>query len=52
MDDVLAQVTADVDDAIVRIRSYAPGSTVSVTVDLPTGGSKTFQVILGSAPSH
>ena len=38
--------------AIVRIRSYAPGSTVSVTVDLPTGGSKTFQVILGSAPSH
>ena len=36
---------------IVRIRSYAPGSTVSVTVDLPTGGSKTFKVVLGSAPS-
>lgn len=38
--------------AIVRIRSYAPGSTVSVTVDLPTGGSKTFKVVLGSAPSQ
>ncbi len=38
--------------AIVRIRSYAPGSTVSVTVDLPTGVSKTFKVTLGSAPSQ
>ena len=38
--------------AIVRIRSYAPGSTVSVTVDLPTGESKTFKVVLGSAPSQ
>lgn len=37
--------------AIVKIRSYAPGKTVSVTVDLPTGGSKTFKVTLGSAPS-
>lgn len=37
---------------IVRIRSYAPGSTVSVTVDLPTGASKTFKVVLGSAPSQ
>jgi putative serine protease PepD len=36
---------------IVRIRSYAPGTTVSVTVDLPAGGSKTFKVVLGSAPS-
>ena len=36
---------------LVRIRSYAPGSTVSVTVDLPTGTSKTFKVTLGSAPS-
>lgn len=38
--------------AIVRIRSYAPGSTVSVTVDLPSGTSKTFKVTLGSAPSQ
>jgi putative serine protease PepD len=40
------------DAAIVRIRSYAPGSTVTVVVDLPnSGGSKTFKVTLGSAPS-
>ena len=38
--------------AIVKIRSYAPGSKVSVVVDLPTGGSKTFTVTLGSAPSN
>jgi putative serine protease PepD len=38
--------------AIVRIRSFAPGATVTVVVDLPTGGSKTFKVILGSAPSQ
>jgi putative serine protease PepD len=42
----------DQETAIVRIRSYAPGSTVSVTVTLPTGGSKVFTVILGSAPSN
>jgi putative serine protease PepD len=39
------------DTAIVRIRSYIPGTVVSVLVDLPTGGSKTFRVTLGSAPS-
>ena len=38
--------------AIVKIRSYAPGTTVSVTVDLPSGGSKTYSVKLGSAPSN
>jgi len=42
---------ANSEAAIVRIRSYAPGSTVTVVVDLPTGGSKTFKVTLGSAPS-
>ncbi len=43
---------ANRDAAIVRIRSYAPGSTVTVVVDLPnSGGSKTFKVTLGSAPS-
>lgn len=39
------------DSAIVRIRSYAPGASVNVLVDLPTGGSKTFKVTLGSTPS-
>jgi putative serine protease PepD len=37
--------------AIVRIRSYAPGTTITVMVDLPTGASKSFKVTLGSAPS-
>ena len=41
----------DAETAIVRIRSKAPGTTVSITVDLPTGGQKTFTVTLGSAPS-
>jgi S1-C subfamily serine protease len=41
----------DVESAIVRIRSYAPGAKVSVLVDLPTGGQKTFTITLGSAPS-
>lgn len=40
----------DVDTAIVRIRSFAPGSTVTVVVDMPnSGGSKSFKVTLGSA---
>lgn len=34
---------------IVRIRSYAPLSVISVVVDLPSGGQKTFKVTLGSA---
>ncbi len=38
--------------AIVKIRSYAPGSTITVVVDLPNGGgSKSFKVTLGTAPS-
>ncbi|MEY4020198.1 MAG: hypothetical protein RL484_350 [Actinomycetota bacterium] len=41
----------DTDTAIVRIRSYAPGATVTIVAELPTGGSKTFKVTLGSAPS-
>jgi hypothetical protein len=36
----------------VKIRSYAPGSTITVTVLLPTGGSKSFKVTLGTAPSN
>lgn len=43
---------ADVEATIVRIRSFAPGSSVSVVVDLPNnGGQRTFRVTLGSAPS-
>ena len=41
----------DTDTAIVRIRSYAPGAVVTIVADLPTGGSMTFKVTLGSAPS-
>ena len=38
--------------AIVKIRSYAPGASITVVVDLPnSGGSKTFKVTLGTAPS-
>ncbi len=39
-------------DAVVRIRSYAPNSTVSITVELPGGELKTFSVTLGSAPAN
>ena len=39
--------------AIVRIRSYAPGTIITVIVDLPNnGGSQTFKVTLGSAASN
>lgn len=38
--------------AIVRIRSFAPGAKITVVVTLPTGGSKTFNVTLGSALSN
>ena len=43
---------ADQVGAIVKIRSYAPGSAITVTVELPSGGSKSFNVTLGSAPSN
>jgi S1-C subfamily serine protease len=35
--------------AIVKIRSYAPGTTITVTVTMPSGGSKQFTVKLGSS---
>jgi len=44
--------TPDAETAIVRIRAYAPGSTVSITATLPAGNSKVFTVTLGSAPSN
>jgi putative serine protease PepD len=37
--------------AIVRIRSFAPGDTVKITVDMPGGGKRTFDVVLGKADS-
>ncbi len=40
---------ADQLSAIVKIRSYAPGATVSITVTLPTGGSMVYSVKLGSS---
>ncbi len=42
----------DLLDAIVRIRSYAPGEEVNVTVQQPDGNTGTYKVILGSAPSN
>lgn len=41
----------DLISAIVRIRAYAPGDSVKITVDLPSGGQKTFTVVLGKADS-
>jgi putative serine protease PepD len=39
--------------AIVRIRAYAPGTIITVIVELPNnGGSQTFKVTLGSAASN
>jgi putative serine protease PepD len=42
----------DAETAIVRIRAYAPGTTVSITATLPSGSSKVYSVTLGSAPSN
>lgn len=39
-------------DAVVRIRSYAPNSTISITVELPSGELRTYSVTLGSAPAN
>ena len=41
----------DLVTAIVRIRAYAPGDTIKITVDLPGGGQRTFNVLLGKADS-
>ncbi len=40
---------ADQISAIVKIRSYAPGASVQVTLTMPAGGSKVFTVKLGSS---
>jgi putative serine protease PepD len=50
---IAGQRVTDQVSAIVRIRSFAPGATVSVSVELPSnGGVKTFSVKLGKAPSN
>jgi putative serine protease PepD len=41
----------DLISAIVRIRSFAPGDRVRIKVDLPGGGSETFDVTLGKQDS-
>lgn len=41
----------DLISAIVRIRSYAPGDSVKITVELPSGRQATFTVVLGKADS-
>ena len=42
----------DLITAIVRIRSYAPGETIKITVDMPASGLRTFTVTLGKADSQ
>jgi putative serine protease PepD len=42
----------DLISAIVRVRSYAPGDTIKIKVDLPGGGSQTFDVTLGKQDSN
>jgi len=42
---------ANRDAAIVRIRSYAPGTVITVVATLPDGSSKSYKVTLGSAPA-
>lgn len=43
---------ADITAAVVRIRSYAPGATVSIVVDQPNGSERTFTITLGRTPSR
>jgi putative serine protease PepD len=40
---------ANRDAAIVKIRSYAPGSVITVVLVLPNGTSQSYKVTLGSA---
>ena len=43
---------ADMVSAIVRIRSHAPGDKINLVLTLPTGGSKSYSLTLGSATSN
>jgi putative serine protease PepD len=38
--------------AIVRIRAHAPGDKITLTLTLPTGGSKSYSLTLGSIASN
>jgi putative serine protease PepD len=49
--DIEGRKINDLITAIVRVRAYAPGETVKITVDLPGGGQRTFNVVLGKADS-
>ncbi len=42
---------ANRDAAIVKIRSYAPGTVITVVATLPNGTSRSYRVTLGSAPA-
>lgn len=42
---------ANRDAAIVKIRSYAPGTVITVVATLPNGTSRSYKVTLGSAPA-
>ncbi len=47
------QVVRDASEAVAAIRAAVPGSTISVTADLPNGGgSRTFVVTLGTDRSN
>jgi putative serine protease PepD len=39
------------DAAVVKIRSYAPGTVITVVATLPNGTSNSYKVTLGSAPA-
>ena len=39
------------DAAIVKIRSYAPGTLITVVMTLPDGSTKTYKITLGTAPA-
>jgi len=42
---------ANRDAAIVKIRSYAPGTVITVVMTLPDGSTKTYKITLGTAPA-
>jgi putative serine protease PepD len=39
------------DAAIVKIRSYAPGTVITVVMTLPNGTTRTYKITLGTAPA-
>jgi len=47
-----SRIVKDMLTAVVTIGAYDPGATVTITADLPAGGTKTFTVTLGSGQSN